>query len=98
MRVATQIREKLTEALTPTRLDILDESHRHAGHAGARPSGETHFRVTIVSSAFEGKPRLARQRRVYEILADDLKHDIHALSLETLTPEEAIRRNLASAH
>ncbi|HEY6334291.1 MAG TPA: BolA family protein [Alphaproteobacteria bacterium] len=90
MRVAARIKAKLSEALRPERLEILDESHRHAGHAGARPEGETHFRLEIVSAAFEGRPRVARQRLVYEILADDLKSDIHALSLQTLTPAEAV--------
>lgn len=89
MRVAARIRAKLTAALAPERLEIIDESHRHAGHAGARPGGETHFRVEIVSAAFEGQPRLLRQRRVHEILSDELKSNIHALSLVTLTPAEA---------
>lgn len=91
MRVAERIRAKLTAALAPERLEIIDESHRHAGHAGARPGGETHFRVEIVSAAFEGQPRLLRQRRVHEILSDELKSNIHALSLVTLTPAEAAR-------
>lgn len=91
MRVASRVRAKLTAALAPERLEIIDESHRHAGHAGARPEGETHFRVEIVSAAFEGQPRVLRQRRVHEILADELKTDIHALSLVTLTPAEAAR-------
>ncbi len=91
MRVASRVRAKLTAALAPERLQIIDESHRHAGHAGARPEGETHFRVEIVSAAFEGQPRVLRQRRVHEILADELKTDIHALSLVTLTPAEAAR-------
>lgn len=91
MRVAARIRAKVTAALAPERLEIIDESHRHAGHAGARPGGETHFHVEIVSAAFEGQPRLARQRWVYAILADELKSDVHALSLVALTPEEAAR-------
>lgn len=91
MRVAARIRAKLTAALAPERLEIIDESHRHAGHAGARPGGETHFRVEIVSVAFEGQSRLLRQRRVHEILSDELKSNIHALSLVTLTPAEAAR-------
>ena len=88
-RVADSIRQKLTAALSPTRLDIVDESHRHAGHAGARPEGESHFTVTIVSAAFAGQSRVARQRMVYDILAGELKNDVHALSLVTKTPEEA---------
>jgi BolA family transcriptional regulator, general stress-responsive regulator len=87
-RVAETIRAKLSQALEPVRLDIVDESHRHAGHAGARPEGESHFRLAIVAAAFAGKSRVARQRLVYRLLADELKTDIHALSLTTLTPEE----------
>ncbi len=88
-RVADSIRAKLTEALHPTRLDIVDDSHRHAGHAGARREGESHFTVTIVSAAFAGQSRVARQRVVYGLLAAELNSDVHALSLATLTPEEA---------
>ena len=91
MRVAQAIRRKLTEALAPAVLDIEDESHRHAGHVGARPEGESHFRVRIVSAAFVGKGRVERQRMVYAALADELTTDIHALALTTLTPEEAAR-------
>jgi BolA protein len=86
--IAATIRRKLVERLTPTRLDISDDSHRHAGHAGARPEGETHFSVTIVSPAFAGLSRVARQRLVYRLLADELATHVHALSLTTRTPEE----------
>ncbi|HTZ76411.1 MAG TPA: BolA family protein [Stellaceae bacterium] len=88
MRVASQIRAKLTAALQPSRLEIVDESHRHKGHAGARPNGETHFRVAIVSDAFRGKTRLERQRLVYSVLSDEMASDIHALSLVTQAPGE----------
>ena len=88
MRVAAQIRSKLTDALKPVLLEIVDESHRHKGHAGARPNGETHFRVEIVSDAFRGKSRLERQRLIYAALAEEMSHDIHALSLSARTPEE----------
>jgi BolA family transcriptional regulator, general stress-responsive regulator len=88
MRVADTIRRKLTDRFSPTRLEIADESHRHAGHAGARPGGETHFAVTIVSAAFTGEGRVARQRLVYQTLAGELATGIHALSLKTLTPDE----------
>jgi len=87
-RVADIIRARLSDGLTPIRLDIVDESHRHAGHAGARPQGESHFQVAVVSAAFAGKSRVARQRLVYALLADELRTDIHALSLTTLTPDE----------
>jgi len=86
--VAETIRNKLTDRFAPARLVILDESHRHAGHAGARPEGETHFAVTIVASAFAGLNRVARQRLVYETLADELATRVHALSLTTLATEE----------
>jgi BolA family transcriptional regulator, general stress-responsive regulator len=86
--VAGTIRDKLTERFAPIRLVIVDESHRHAGHAGARPEGETHFAVTIVAPAFSGLNRVARQRLVYQTLADELATSIHALSLTTLAPDE----------
>ncbi|HJT07435.1 MAG TPA: BolA family protein [Stellaceae bacterium] len=89
MRVADRIRAKLTAALQPTRLVIRDDSQRHAGHAGARPEGETHFHVEIVSAAFAGDSRVVRQRRVYALLAEEMAGPIHALALATLTPEEA---------
>jgi len=86
--VAETIRAKLTGRFAPLRLEIVDESHRHAGHAGARPEGETHFAVTIVSPAFAGLNRVARQRLVYETLADELATRVHALSLTTLAPSD----------
>ena len=88
MSVADTIRRKLTEQLAPVRLDLVDESHRHAGHLGARPEGETHFALTIVSAAFTGLSRVARQRLVYAALAAELASRVHALSLTTLSPEE----------
>ena len=88
-RVAERLRAKLSQGLDPLRLEIEDESHRHAGHAGARPGGESHFRVTIVSAAFAGQSRLARQRLVYGLLDAELRDEVHALSLVTLAPDEA---------
>ena len=88
MSVAETIRNKLTDRFQPTRLVILDESHRHAGHAGARPEGETHFAVTIVAEAFAGLNRVARQRLVYETLAEELATRVHALTLTTLAGHE----------
>ena len=87
--VAESMRRKLTEALAPTRLAIIDQSHRHAGHAGARPEGETHFLIEIVSPAFAGLSRIERQRLVHQVLAAELAGRVHALSLATSTPEEA---------
>jgi BolA protein len=91
MSVADTIRRKLTDRFAPTRLEVEDESHRHIGHEGARPGGETHFTVTIVSAAFIGHGRVARQRLVYETLADELATRVHALSLTTLAPDEDMR-------
>jgi BolA protein len=89
MTVAETIRQKLTSAFTPAELVIEDESARHVGHAGARPGGQTHFNVRIVSDSFVGLSRVERQRRVYAALARELRPDgIHALSLTTLTPAE----------
>ncbi len=88
MKVAEAIRTKLTAALAPATLTIIDESDRHAGHAGSRPEGETHFQVVVVASAFEGKSRLERQRMIYGVLAAELADRVHALTLKTLTPEE----------
>jgi len=88
MRVQNAIREKLTVALAPQRLEIVDDSHRHAGHVGARPEGETHFSVLIISPQFHGKSRVERQRLVYGILREELAGPIHALSLITKAPDE----------
>jgi BolA family transcriptional regulator, general stress-responsive regulator len=86
---ADRIARKLTAAFAPLALAVEDESAKHAGHAGAQPGGETHFNVRIVSKAFEGVGRVERQRRIYAALADEMKTQIHALSLTTLTPDEA---------
>jgi len=83
------IRSRLTAALNPTELEIEDESHRHAGHAGAR-DGRGHFRVRIVSAAFAGKSALARHRAVYAALGDLMQTDIHALAIDARAPEEEI--------
>lgn len=92
MRVADSISLKLTAAFTPQSLEVVDESHRHAGHAGATrddgSQGETHFHVRLVSAAFEGVSRVERQRRVYAALTDELKGPVHALSLTLLAPPE----------
>lgn len=89
MRVSDSIQQKLTEALKPERLEVTDESHLHAGHAGAREGGQSHFRLLIVASAFEGLSRVARQRMVNDVLREELQGPIHALAMKTLTPEEA---------
>lgn len=92
MGVEDAIRNKLSRALNPARLEIVDESHRHRGHAEAPAGGESHFRVEIVADAFAGKPRVERQRMVYALLAEELAGPVHALSLQALTPEEAAGR------
>jgi BolA protein len=87
--VADAIRQRLTAALAPSRLDLIDESARHAGHAGARAEGESHFSVLIVTGMFAGKSRLERQRMVFAALADLMRTEVHALSITALSPEEA---------
>jgi BolA protein len=91
-KVATAIDSKLRVTFQPVRLAIEDESSKHHGHAGWREGGETHFRVEIVSQAFEGKTRVARQRLVYAALKDELDAGLHALAMETLTPAEDGKR------
>jgi BolA protein len=81
------MRVLLTAALAPSELVIEDESHKHAGHAGAR-DGRGHFRVRIVAARFSGQPLLARHRRVYAALGQMMQTDIHALALDAHTPEE----------
>jgi len=87
--MADTIRQKLQAAFAPKELEIADDSAKHAGHSGARPGGETHFSVRIVSETFEGLSRVERQRRVYAALAEELKpNKVHALALTTITPAE----------
>jgi BolA protein len=92
MSVADTMRRKLNERFAPARLEITDDSARHIGHAGhpggAGQGGETHFSVVIVSAAFAGLGRVARQRLVYETLAAELAGGVHALALTTLAPGE----------
>jgi BolA protein len=88
MTVASRIEEKLNGALAPVRIAVTDDSARHAGHAGAKPGGETHFTVEIVSAQFAGKSRVMRHRMVYDLLAGEIAGGVHALALKTLTPEE----------
>lgn len=87
--MTARLRAKLESALSPLSLDIEDESAKHAGHSGAREGGETHFRIRIVSQSFAGLSRVQRQRKVYAAVAEELAERVHALSLVTLTPEEA---------
>lgn len=92
--IAAEIRRKLTEGLSPTRLEIDDDSWRHAGHhheggMDAKPGGESHFNLLVVSPAFEGQGRLARQRMINGLLAEELSGPVHALSIRALAPGEA---------
>jgi BolA protein len=82
------IAEKLTKAFGPERLEVIDESHQHAGHAGARPGGETHFSVYIVSPAFRGKSRIDRHRMVNAALTSELQGGVHALAIRAAAPGE----------
>ena len=88
MRVQEIITRKLTEAFTPESVRVVDESHQHAGHAGHRPGGETHFRLHIVSGAFQGKSRIERHRMVNELLSSELKGGVHALAIHASAPGE----------
>ena len=81
MATADTIAQKLNAALTPQQINVEDVSHKHAGHAGWREGGGTHFEVTVKAMAFSGKSRLQRHRMVNEILADELANSIHALEL-----------------
>ena len=88
MEVRTQIAEKLASAFAPQSLDVVDESHQHAGHAGARPGGQTHFRVHIVSEAFRGKSRIERHRMINQTLSGELAGGVHALAIHASAPGE----------
>lgn len=86
--VAAEIEKRLTEALAPVRLDVVDDSEKHRGHAGHDARGESHFTVTVVSAAFEGRNRVARQRMVNAALADLLRERVHALAMVVRAPSE----------
>jgi BolA family transcriptional regulator, general stress-responsive regulator len=88
MNTRDTIINKLREAFTPDGLEVKDESHLHEGHAGHSPGGETHFRVHIVSSAFQGKTRIERHRMVNAALAAELAGSVHALAIDAQAPSE----------
>ena len=88
MRTADIITEKLTSAFSPQSLNVVDESHLHAGHAGSREGGQTHYRVYIVSNAFEGKSRVDRHRMINAALAAELAGSVHALAIHATAPKE----------
>jgi BolA protein len=89
MSTKDTIINKLREAFSPESLDVSDESHLHEGHSGHRPGGETHFRVYIVASAFEGKSRIERHRMINSTLAAELTGSVHALAIKAHAPGEA---------
>jgi BolA protein len=93
MSVEGRVREKLLVGLRPTRLDVINESELHAGHRNSPGTGNSHFRVLIISDAFAGKSRIERHRLVNELLKDELAGGIHALALATLAPGEPTPRN-----
>jgi len=88
MQVAQHIRDILTAEFAPEKLEVIDDSSKHAGHSGADPRGESHFSVLVVSKKFEGENRVNRQRLVYIALDQLLKDRVHALVLKTMTPAE----------
>jgi BolA protein len=87
MNVAASIRDRLA-ALEPVQVDLVDESSQHAGHAGWKPGGGTHWRLTIVSPRFAGQPTVARHRMVYQALGELMQNPIHALAITARAPEE----------
>jgi BolA family transcriptional regulator, general stress-responsive regulator len=88
MNTRDRITEQLTKAFAPERVEVIDESHLHAGHAGSRPGGETHYRVRIVADVFRGKSRLDRHRMVNAALAGELAGGVHALAIHASAPGE----------
>jgi BolA protein len=87
MKYGDRIKKKLRENFLPDYLEVIDESDLHAGHSGALPGGETHFRVKMQSKSFTGKSRVESQRNVYKILQSELEERVHALALELSAPE-----------
>ncbi len=88
MSMENRIREKLMIGLEPIRLDVINESEKHAGHRSSPGTGESHFRVLVVSEKFSGQPRVTRHRMVNDLIAEELKGGIHALALSTFAPGE----------
>ena len=84
--VGNTIKHKLASAFAPVRLEVIDESHQHAGHSGSRPDGESHFRVEIVAETFRGLSRIEQHRMVNAALAELLKDRVHALAIQASAP------------
>jgi stress-induced morphogen len=91
MRAEDSITQKLRDAFAPSALEVVNDSHRHAGHGGSPRTGESHFSIEVVSDHFNGKSRLERHRMVNAVLAEELKGRVHALAIRALTPEERSR-------
>ena len=91
MRVEERITRKLQQAFAPETLEVVNDSHRHAGHASSPGTGESHFSIKVVSRSFAGKTRLERHRMVNEVLAGELAGNVHALVITALAPEERSR-------
>ncbi|MBL4619746.1 MAG: BolA family transcriptional regulator [Marinicaulis sp.] len=89
MSVSKTIHSKISDRLPSSRVEVIDESHLHVGHAGAREGGQSHFRLRVVCDQFEGLSRVARQRMINDILREELAGPIHALAMKTQTPDEA---------
>lgn len=87
---ADRIRQALEARFAPTRLDVVDDSHRHAGHSGARPEGETHYGIVLVSAAFQGMSRVDRQRAVNDTLRAEFDTGLHALAMTLRAPDEVV--------
>ena len=85
--IGQTISAKLRDAFAPDSLEVIDESHQHAGHAGARPDGESHFRVKIVAKAFRAKSRVEQHRMVNAVLAAELRERVHALAIQASAPD-----------
>jgi BolA protein len=88
MSLTDRIKLKITEKLNPVHIELINDSHKHVGHAGDNGTGESHFRLVVVSEAFEGYNRIQRQRMVYAMVEDEFSRGLHAFSMKTLTPAE----------
>lgn len=88
MNRKNRIESKLQAALNPIDLQIFDESHKHAGHEGMQPEGESHYRLFIISPAFKALSRVARQRKIYALLQEEFETGLHALSIQAYSPDE----------
>ncbi|HMK40179.1 MAG TPA: BolA family protein [Methyloceanibacter sp.] len=91
MGVEDEIKRKLKQAFAPEALEVVNDSHRHAGHRGSPGTGESHFTIKVVSPVFAGKSRIERHRMVNQVLAEELDGKIHALAITAVAPQERSR-------